>query len=114
MHVYSSCTLAYLSVRLCHAPNYASHNVANTAFGRSSNYLFTTHAVLCFVHAACHQLGEYYEGVEKNATRAADIYEETCYKHGYAESCLSLGNIYITGNGNICRSMSCVYDHSQL
>ena len=56
------------------------------------------HAALC-AHAACHQLGEYYEGMEKNGAKAADMYEETCFKHGYAESCLSLGNIYITGNG---------------
>ena len=37
--------------------------------------------------------------MEKNGAKAADMYEETCLKHGYAESCLSLGNIYITGNG---------------
>ena len=37
--------------------------------------------------------------MEKNGAKAADMYEETCFKHGYAESCLSLGNIYITGNG---------------
>ena len=56
--------------------------------------LVATCAELC-AHAACHQLGEYYEGIEKNGAKAADMYEETCFKHGFTESCLSLGNIYI-------------------
>ena len=68
------------------------------------NLLVATCAVLC-VHAACHQLGEYYEGMEKDGTKAADLYEEMCFKHGFAESCLSLGNIYITGNGKFAKRM---------
>lgn len=41
--------------------------------------------------------------MEKDGAKAADLYEETCFKHGYAESCLSLGNIYITGNGKFAK-----------
>lgn len=50
-------------------------------------------------HLACHSLAEFYMAVEKDITKAKDLYYHTCYKLGFADSCFALGNLFLTQKG---------------
>lgn len=45
---------------------------------------------------SCHSLAEFYMAVEKNITKAKDLYHYTCNELGFADSCFALGNVYLT------------------
>ena len=57
----------------------------------------------CGIHvlfsAACHRLAEYYRVVDKDLNKAVNLFEDTCLKKNFGESCFALGNMYIAGKG---------------
>ena len=50
-----------------------------------------------FVFAlACHILAEFYMTVENDVAKAMELYENTCKELHVYDSCLALGNIFLT------------------
>ena len=45
---------------------------------------------------ACHILAEFYMTVENDAAKGKELYENTCKELHFYDSCLALGNIYLT------------------
>jgi len=55
--------------------------------------------------SACHQLAEFYMSVEKNVSKAKDIYKMACDELGVMESCFALGNLHLTQKGKDASSI---------
>ncbi|EDQ92230.1 uncharacterized protein MONBRDRAFT_6043 [Monosiga brevicollis MX1] len=47
----------------------------------------------------CHALAEFYETVDKNATKAIEMYRELCFEKSYGRSCYRLGSAQMSGRG---------------
>ena len=45
---------------------------------------------------ACHILAEFYASIEMDIDKAKELYEHTCKELDFNESCLALGNLYLT------------------
>ena len=45
---------------------------------------------------SCHQLGEFYQAVEKNSSKAKDVFKTNCEEMNFPQSCFSLGIIHLT------------------
>ena len=54
----------------------------------------------CFF-LACHTLAEFYMSVERNITKAKELYHYTCYELDLPESCFALGNLYLTQKSRV-------------
>lgn len=50
---------------------------------------------------ACHQLGEFYQAVERNTLKARDVFKTTCEELEFPQSCFSLGVLHLTNKGKI-------------
>jgi hypothetical protein len=50
---------------------------------------------------ACHQLGEFYQAVERNSSKAKDIFRTNCEELNFQQSCFSLGIIHLTNKGKL-------------
>ena len=48
---------------------------------------------------ACHQLGEFYQAVERNNYKAKDVFKMNCEEQDFPQSCFSLGIIHLTDKG---------------
>lgn len=48
---------------------------------------------------ACHRFAEYLYVAKKDRQRAADLFLSTCKQMGFVESCVGLGNLYLSGVG---------------
>ena len=46
---------------------------------------------------SCHEVAEYYRHVDKNPAAAAEVYGQNCARHGYANSCAFLADMYMKG-----------------
>ncbi|KAL5487065.1 hypothetical protein EMCRGX_G019623 [Ephydatia muelleri] len=49
---------------------------------------------------ACHQLAEFLCVVKKDRPRAAELFLSTCKQMGFVESCVGLGNLYLSSKGD--------------
>ncbi|XP_003385413.1 PREDICTED: cytochrome c oxidase assembly factor 7-like [Amphimedon queenslandica] len=47
----------------------------------------------------CHQYAEYLIVAKKNPSKAFEVFSNCCHQMKFSESCLALGNMYLTGNG---------------
>lgn len=52
-------------------------------------------------YSACHQLGEFYQAVERDNEKAKAIFKANCEDRDYAQSCFSLGIIHLTNKGTL-------------
>lgn len=59
------------------------------------------HAVFYYIIyvSGCQRLADYFEGVKKNYTQAAQVLKHNCESHGHGESCYKLGAYHVTGKG---------------
>ena len=63
----------------------------------------------CALHGKkneCHQLGEFYQSVDKNFPAAVKVYEGLCNDRDYAPSCLNLGLLALKGKGACARRVT--------
>lgn len=47
----------------------------------------------------CHQLGEFYQSVERNYEEAGKIFKELCAERSHSASCLQAGILHVSGRG---------------
>ena len=50
---------------------------------------------------SCHRLGEYLYFFDTNYEKAAELFEDNCYRRGHGESCFTLGTMYMSGMGAV-------------
>ena len=50
---------------------------------------------------ACHQLGEFYQVVQRNHSKAEEIFHLNCADLNFHQSCFSLGNLHLTNKGKL-------------
>lgn len=58
---------------------------------------------------ACHQLGEFYQAVERNKTKARDVFAKNCEEQHFPQSCFSLGIIHLTNKGKFISCVNMLY-----
>lgn len=49
--------------------------------------------------SACHQLAEFYDHIDRAPDKARPLLQQLCHERNYANSCLSLGNMFLAGRG---------------
>lgn len=57
-----------------------------------------------FQFLACHQLGEFYQAVERDNSKAKDVFKTNCEELDFPQSCFSLGIIHLTDKGKSTKS----------
>ena len=76
----------------CYQENKPEGTNITTLTQRDSLLAFLSH------FAACHQYAEYLIVAKKDRSRGLDVFLNVCENMKFSESCLSIGNMYITGN----------------
>lgn len=49
--------------------------------------------------SGCHKYAEFLRMIEKKPSAAAELFRATCFDMGLSDSCIALGNMYLSGNG---------------
>ena len=61
------------------------------------NFLLSPHKYV----TGCHQYAEYLAMVKKETVKALQLFQTCCDEMKFPESCLALGNMYLTGKGQL-------------
>ena len=71
----------------------------------------TGHAYLInIIFTDCHRYAQYLQTTMGDPSKAAVLFHTTCEEMGVSESCVALGNLYLTGEGGLYTANKFVWD----